>query len=1252
MEEEKVVNGHRKAAERLIQDGAVREVLFSGTICQVQVIDPDSDEELWPFLQFTKDGKLKDAFCSCEESEEEGSCPHLAAAYLRVYAGHPLPLTLRFEESLWRELTWFYARTQGHEAESLKKDKNGAYHCQSQAGKVLVLIKASSDGAKKSLEEMLENRPVETEENSIKFTELPADEIALWREGRPSLHLRYELSFWSDIGKYLALRQDFGDKYKIEFHYADDGMPNQIWIEFDDFKVAFCLTEKLLEELIPALGHVESPLAVYNFNEESIENMTYDEAEAVLRLHFRSEGVEQQFKSLKEADPDAKRMQFGDWVYVQEDGFYFAGGESLLAASELRGEEINQVLEEHLSIVDRHLLDKKIHLVPRKAKHAISFDKDWRLHIRAYIHEEGDLHQEGSACFGKWVYAKGDAFYHLEGLLFDQIENVIEMEDVSDFVHQQRSWLGLTKDFCPHVSSVEDRLAYEIDENDVLYFRSSVDLTSEEGTSKDFGDWVYIKDNGFYTKKRDRVGHPIRPGVVVPREEIAAFIDEHFDDLGQVYQFLSDECPIVDAKLRIELHVDHSITVDPEFTLSGDHDEADLKTFGKYAYLKGEGFSEIPYEKRLPEKYRQKRVISEALVPFFVRRDLDMLRPLCSHIDKQLCKSDTKSFAVYNVSDIEELDHLGRVNFHMVFETEYGKIPLSQVWQAIHEKQSYLFTTAGLVDLNADHFQWMHQLEGERVNVNKGSVQLTVLEFLKLCSAEEVNDPPDELEGTAHVRNFLRNLREMRLSTKPNIEGLQSTLRPYQDIGLNWLWFLYNYHLSGLLCDDMGLGKTHQAMALMAASQNMSANKSQRKKHFLVVCPTSVIYHWQDKLKEFLPEMSVITFHGVKRSVEGFLVDHDILLTSYGIMRSERDVLSLINFDIAIFDEIQVAKNHLSKVHASLLMVKAKMVLGLTGTPIENQLRELKSLFDIVLPSYMPSDAKYRDLFVNPIEKDGDASRKTLLSKFVHPFILRRKKEEVLDDLPEKTEEIAHCDLSQKQMILYRDTLKESREQMIHDLQDENKTPKYMHIFAILTKLKRLCNHPALFLDEVDSYKDYESGKWQLFIQLLEQAHESNQKVVVFSQYLGMLDIIESHLKGEGRAFASLRGSTADRGSEIRRFQEDPKCEVFVASLLAAGLGIDLTAASVVIHYDRWWNSARENQATDRVHRIGQKRGVQVFKLVTLGTLEERIHRIIQRKGELMEDVVGSDSHGQLKQFSRDELIELLQYVEEDAFFH
>lgn len=537
----------------------------------------------------------------------------------------------------------------------------------------------------------------------------------------------------------------------------------------------------------------------------------------------------------------------------------------------------------------------------------------------------------------------------------------------------------------------------------------------------------------------------------------------------------------------------------------------------------------------------------------------------------------------------------------------------------------------GLIFLHHARFHWLKNIGKKRWLKRGRALKLSTLEWIRLNVFEEVREPIEEKS-----RLLLMELNSFHSSLPIQLDGLESHLRSYQEVGVRWLWFLYTQGLSGLLCDEMGLGKTHQAMGLIAAAMNHSKVK------ILVVTPTSVIYHWEELLKRFLPKVRVSVFYGVARTLETFAEECDLLLTSYGTLRSEKAALARLFFEIAIFDEVQIAKNSHSQTHRALRKIDAKMRLGLTGTPIENRLLELKALFDLILPSYLPTEAVFRGLFINPIEKYQDVEKRALLSKLIKPFILRRKKSEVLLELPEKIEEISYCTLSPEQKELYQKALLASKEFLLTELNDMKRPPPLLHIFALLTTLKRICDHPTLITKQFDDYQKHASGKWELFVELLEEAHESGQKVVVFSQYLEMLDLIERYLREKGIGFAGIRGSTRNRKGEVERFSQDPHCLVFVASLQAAGVGIDLIAASVVIHYDRWWNPAKENQATDRVHRMGQSRGVQVFKLVTKGTIEEHIHNLIEKKRALERGILLYDDQEEIKQMNRSELIELL----------
>jgi SNF2 family DNA or RNA helicase len=438
----------------------------------------------------------------------------------------------------------------------------------------------------------------------------------------------------------------------------------------------------------------------------------------------------------------------------------------------------------------------------------------------------------------------------------------------------------------------------------------------------------------------------------------------------------------------------------------------------------------------------------------------------------------------------------------------------------------------------------------------------------------------------------------------------------------------------------MGLGKTHQAMAFMTALKDLGKLSDP----CLVVCPTTVLSHWKSKIREHAPGLNAAEYHGGKRDLTAVLKEGEVILTSYGILLKDIRQLKQQHFTLAVFDEVQHIKNPQTKSYRAAEEISADMKLGLTGTPIENSLLDLKALMDLGLPGYLGADDTFSDRYVGEDQNDiASPSRKELM-RLVSPFTLRRLKKTVLDELPEKIEDFRTCRLSQDQVRLYREAIAARGKTLLNALREDQAPVPYMHIFSLLNLLKQICNHPALVNGNLNDFETYRSGKWELFKELISETLDSGHKAVVFSQYLGMIKIIEEYLKARETGSVTLTGSSRDRGKIIERFNNDPQCRVYVGSLKAGGTGVDLTAASVVIHYDRWWNAAREDQATDRVYRIGQKRGVLVFKLVTEGTLEEKISALIDRKRSLIDSVIKEDDPRILKSFSREDLIDLISF--------
>lgn len=1174
----------------------MREVLFSEGTYQIEV-----GEGVWPFLQVSDQGTVIDGFCSCDEG---GMCSHLRAAMGKVLEKGP-PLHVYFREYFWNLLCQIGARRHGYDPKCLVKEK-GAFFCESASGKRVFYLKARTERGETVLEEMLFKRVVETEETSLKFSNLPSDELGLWKGGTPTFGLQYELSFWADLAKYLLL----GTCETIRYRLGSDGLPNGVMGEFEDLEVGIYVAKVNWPELIPALKSVKSPLKVHEFRDVAVEKIVYSpEKKGFLITSKKGKG------KLEEMN---QGIPMGDYVFVPSRGFFPKAIDPIFKRSEIPTSLVAKVLDHHLDILLKFLRGTKVHRERQPLSYHLAFDDEDQLHIQAYLLEVGDV----EALFGDWIYVKKKGFFPASGLEFDQLEVVIPNRRLSDFVSTHRHWLNQFSGFNTHITSVEARISYELDDEG-LSFAAKTKLTEEEGGVIDAGDWVYLEGKGFYSKLSARGKLSFSSDMHVAKEDISTFIRMHTEELEQVKGFFAPECPIEEGGLEVKLS-GSSIVVSPKFTF----DEGKEAIFyGDYTYVEGEGFSEIPPLFRVPHKYQNPVKISAKKEAYFITCELAKLRPNIIALDPKLVAPEEL--------DLRLLD-LERDGTHLVakvvYESDIGTESIGPVHKALSKDKAYLSSKAGLILFKDTRFNWLRTVPKERIVDGGKRVRLSYLEWLRLNVFEEIGAPRSK-----EAKELIADLENFGSSEPINTQGLKSSLRPYQETGLKWLWFLYTYELSGLLCDDMGLGKTHQAMALISAVRNQ-----ERGAKFLVVCPTSVIYHWEDLLEKFLPEIKVCIYYGVGREVRP---DFELLITTYGTLRSDRVALSEIDFSVAIYDELQNAKNPSSQTHRSLTMMQAKMRVGLSGTPIENRLTELKALFDIILPNYFPKDSIYREQFVHPIEKENDKASKALLTKMIHPFLLRRKKGEVLQDLPEKIEEINHTILSPEQKFLYKEAYDNSKKAIYDEL--EGKDGKvFLHVFALLNHLKQVCNHPALITG--GKYHQHQCGKWDLFIELLSEIRDSGQKVVIFSQYLGMLDLIQNYLDDHNIGYATIRGSTRNRKEMLTKFKTDPKCEVFVASLKAVGVGVDLVSASVVIHYDRWWNPAKENQATDRVHRIGQNRGVQVFKLVTKDTVEEHIDHLIQKKLALSEGIIGYDSETDLKQLTREELRSLLDQIGDD----
>jgi superfamily II DNA or RNA helicase len=495
--------------------------------------------------------------------------------------------------------------------------------------------------------------------------------------------------------------------------------------------------------------------------------------------------------------------------------------------------------------------------------------------------------------------------------------------------------------------------------------------------------------------------------------------------------------------------------------------------------------------------------------------------------------------------------------------------------------------------------------------------------------------------GASELARRLQGAGGTHTATIP--AGLALTLRPYQLEGLGWLQYLRENDLGGILADDMGLGKTAQTLAHLLAEKEAG----RLGKPSLIVMPTSLIFNWKREAERFAPGLSVLSLHGPNRA-ERFarIADHDICLTTYPLLWRDQEILSTHDYHLLILDEAQTIKNAASQAAQAVRQFRAAHRLCLTGTPLENHLGELWALFDFLMPGFLGDSKHFTSTWRTPIEKQGNAMRRALLARRIKPFMLRRKKDEVAKELPEKTIIVRTVELEGGQRDLYETVRSAMDARVREEIAAKGLARSQIVILDALLKLRQVCCDPRLVKIDAAS-KVRERAKLDLLMDMVPEMVDEGRRVLLFSQFTSMLDLIGAELTRRKIDFVTLTGSTTDRETPISRFQ-DGAVPVFLISLKAGGTGLNLTAADTVIHYDPWWNPAVENQATDRAHRLGQAKKVFVYKLVIAGSIEEKILALQEKKAELAAGILSEDHEGGVK-FSDDDLAALLEPISDKA---
>ncbi|UZE08118.1 DEAD/DEAH box helicase [Pseudomonas corrugata] len=507
---------------------------------------------------------------------------------------------------------------------------------------------------------------------------------------------------------------------------------------------------------------------------------------------------------------------------------------------------------------------------------------------------------------------------------------------------------------------------------------------------------------------------------------------------------------------------------------------------------------------------------------------------------------------------------------------------------------------------------------------------------LRLNSADALRlnplqDMPLRWEGGEHIRGLAQRLRDIKDYTATVPEGLNATLRPYQLEGLSWMQSLRQLEVGGILADDMGLGKTLQTLAHILSEKN--AGRLDRP--CMVVMPTSLIPNWLDEAAHFTPQLKVLALYGAGRKKHfERLADYDLVLTTYALLPKDVERLKAQPLHVLILDEAQYIKNPTSKAAQAARELDARQRLCLSGTPLENHLGELWSLFHFLLPGWLGDVKSFNRDYRVPIEKRGSDIRLQHLNGRVKPFLLRRTKEQVATELPPKTEIVHWVELSDAQRDVY-ETMRLAMDKKVRDeITRKGVARSQIIILEALLKLRQVCCDLRLISDAPPA-RGSTSGKLDSLMEMLGELFEEGRRVLLFSQFTSMLALIEDELKKRGVDYAILTGQTRDRRTPVKEFQSG-KRQIFLISLKAGGVGLNLTEADTVIHYDPWWNPATENQATDRAYRIGQEKPVFVYKLIARGTVEEKIQLLQKEKSDLAAGVLDGRVAGDWKLQSDD----------------
>ena len=559
--------------------------------------------------------------------------------------------------------------------------------------------------------------------------------------------------------------------------------------------------------------------------------------------------------------------------------------------------------------------------------------------------------------------------------------------------------------------------------------------------------------------------------------------------------------------------------------------------------------------------------------------------------------------------------------FDAKVEIEFGeqRVGIDEIKTALNNKQSFVQLNDGTLGILPDEWLKRYSL---LFKVGDGRSDQLRLSKYHMSVIDELYENRDEKELSFELDEKYERLKEFKnIPETPAPEHLQSILRPYQTSGFQWLNYLNDVGWGGILADDMGLGKTVQALSMLHHYKEVNGGLKA-----LVVCPTTLIYNWRNEVQKFAPSLSFHIHHGSvrSRSVEE-LQKHNIVITTYGTLRSDIQVLLKMNFDYVVLDESQAIKNPASKVTRAACLLNAKNRICMSGTPLQNNTFDIFAQMNFLNPGLLGNMEFFRNEFATPIDKFGEQEQKEHLRKLLFPFILRRTKEQVAKDLPDKTETILFCEMEDEQRKVYEAYRNSYREKILGTIDQQGIGKSQLTILQGLMKLRQICDSPAI-LNEEEKYPNNSIKLDELAREIEENI--GDHKALIFSQFLGMLALIKKKLIKDNIPFEYFDGSTSapDREKAIQNFQNNDECRVFLISLKAGGVGLNLTAADYVYIVDPWWNPAVEQQAIDRTHRIGQTKNIFAYRMICVDTIEDKILQLQEKKRKLASELIADDA--------------------------